>query len=121
MSGSSAFANYSNTSQQLSDSISQLAPTSTQITNDKANFEQQFLIGAALAAKMKATEKFVGLFKKSKAISSLKGKAEGEIRNLAESAQSRANEVANNLVNKISQYHFFLSIFYLVLYFLYLS
>ena len=101
MSGSSAFANYSNTSQQLSDSISQLKPTSTQITNDKANFEQQFLIGAALAAKMKATDKFVGLFKKSKAISSLKGKAEGEIRNLAESAQSRANEVANNLVNKI--------------------
>ena len=101
MSGSSAFANYSNTSQQLSDSIAQLKPTSTQITNDKANFEQQFLIGAALAAKMKATDKFVGLFKKSKAISSLKGKAEGEIRNLAESAQSRANEVANNLVNKI--------------------
>ena len=101
MSGSSAFANYSNTSQQLSDSISQLKPTSTQITNDKANFEQQFLIGAALAAKMKATDKFVGLFKKSKAISSLKDKTEGEIRNLAESAQSRANEVANNLVNKI--------------------
>ena len=101
MSGSSAFANYSNTSQQLSDSIAQLKPTSTQITNDKANFEQQFLIGAALAAKMKATDKFVGLFKKSKAISSLKDKTEGEIRNLAESAQSRANEVANNLVNKI--------------------
>ncbi len=101
MSGSSAFANYSNTSQQLSDSIAQLKPTSTQITNDKANFEQQFLIGAALAAKMKATDKFVGLFKKSKAISSLKDKTESEIRNLAESAQSRANEVANNLVNKI--------------------
>lgn len=101
MSGSSAFANYSNTTQQLSNSISQLAPTTKQITDDKANFEQQFLIGAALAAKMKATDKLAGLFKKSKTISSLKGKAEGEIRNFAKSAQSRAESVANDLVSKV--------------------
>ncbi len=101
MSGSSAFANYSNTAQQLSNGVAQLAPTTKQITNDKANFEQQFLIGAALAAKMKATDKLVGLFKKSKTISSLKGKAEGEIRNLAKSAQSRAEGVANDLINKV--------------------
>jgi len=101
MSGSSAFANYSNTTQQLSNSISQLAPTTKQITDDKTNFEQQFLIGASLMAKAKATDKLAGLFKKSKTIDSLKGKAEGEIRKVAKSAQDRAEGLAKDLVNKV--------------------
>lgn len=66
MSESSAFANYSNTTQALRNAVDQSGATTEQITNDKANFEQQFLIGASLMAKGKATEKFVALLKKSK-------------------------------------------------------
>ena len=101
MSGSSAFANYSNTTQQLQNQVAQLAPTSTQITNDKANFEQQFLIGASLMAKQKATEKLVGLFKKSKNIESLKGKGEDAVRKLIKSAQDKVQQSATDALNKI--------------------
>jgi hypothetical protein len=103
MSESQAFANFINTSQRLKDQVDQATPTFEQITDDKKNFEQQFLIGAALAAKVKATDKLVGLFKKSKTISSLKGKAEDQIRNVVKSGQERAGQIAKNLTNKIVQ------------------
>lgn len=99
MSGSSAFANYSNTTQQLSNAITQPPPTTEQITNDKANFEQQFLIGASLMAKGKATEKLGGLFKRSKTI--LKNKTEAQIKKIAQSAQDRGGEVSKKLASKI--------------------
>ena len=98
----SQFANYSNTVQSLRAGVNQLNPTSTQITDDKANFEQQFLIGAALAAKMKATDKLVGLFKKSKTLKSLKGKTEDQLRSIVRSGQDRANGLANDLRSKIT-------------------
>ena len=98
----SQFANYSNTVQTLRAGVNQLNPTSTQITDDKANFEQQFLIGAALAAKMKATDKLVGLFKKSKTIKALKGKTEDQLRSIVRSGQDRANGLANDLRSKIT-------------------
>jgi len=101
MSESSAFANYSNTTQQLRNQVDQSGATETQITNDKANFEQQFLIGAALAAKVKAVDKFTSLLKKSKKIQSLKGKGEDVARRIAKSAQDRAEEVAKELASKI--------------------
>ena len=99
MSGSSAFANYSNTTQQLSNTITQPPPTTEQITNDKANFEQQFLIGASLMAKGKATEKLGGLFKRSKTI--LKNKTEAQIKKIAQSAQDRGGDVSKKLASKI--------------------
>lgn len=99
MSGSSAFANYSNTTQQLSNAITQPPPTTEQITNDKANFEQQFLIGASLMAKGKATEKLGGLFKRSKTI--LKNKTEAQIKKIAQSAQDRGGDVSKKLASKI--------------------
>lgn len=102
MSGSSAFANYSNTTQQLENSIGQLAPTSKQITDDKANFEQQFLIGASLMAKGKAAEKFSGLLKNSKRINALKGKGKDAIKKLAQSAQDRAESFSKDLLNKVT-------------------
>ena len=98
----SQFANYSNTVQSLRAGVNQLNPTSTQITDDKANFEQQFLIGAALTAKVKATDKLVGLFKKSKTIKALKGKTEDQLRSLVRSGQERANGLANDLRSKIT-------------------
>lgn len=101
MSESSAFANYSNTAQQLRNQVDQAGATQTQITDDAKNFEQQFLIGAALAAKVKAVDKFTSLLKKSKTIQSLKGKGEDAARKLAKSAQDRANGVAEDLANKI--------------------
>lgn len=101
MSESSAFANYSNTSQALKDSVDQSGETTQQITDDKNNFEQQFLIGASLMAKGKATEKLVGLFKKSKKIQSLAGKGNDAIKKLAQSAQDRAEGVAKDLASKI--------------------
>lgn len=97
MSGSSAFANYSNTTQLLRQGVDQLAPTSTQITNDKANFEQQFLIGAALTAKTKAGEKFAGLLKKSKTLKNVKGAADDAIK----SARQKVNDLATQLKSKI--------------------
>ena len=101
MSESSAFANYSNTSQELKNAIDQSGQTSEQITDDKANFEQQFLIGASLMAKGKATEKLVGLFKKSKNIETLRGKGEDAIRKIAKSGQERAETLAKQLRSKI--------------------
>ena len=83
MSESSAFANYSNTVQRLSDSVDQEQPREEQITNDAANFEQQFLIGAALHAKVKATEKFVSMLKKSKTVRDTIGKSKEEVERLA--------------------------------------
>jgi len=101
MSESSAFANYSNTAQQLRNQVDQAGASETQITDDAKNFEQQFLIGAALAAKVKAVDKFTSLLKKSKTIQSLKGKGEDAARKLAKSAQDRADGVAKDLANKI--------------------
>ena len=101
MSESSAFANYSNTAQQLRNQVDQAGATQTQITDDAKNFEQQFLIGAALAAKVKAVDKFTSLLKKSKTIQSLKGKGEDAARKIAKSAQDRANGVAKDLASKI--------------------
>ena len=98
----SQFANYSNTVQSLRAGVNQLNPTSTQITDDKENFEQQFLIGAALTAKVKATDKLVGLFKKSKTIKALKGKTEDQLRSIVRSGQDRANGLANDLRSKIT-------------------
>ena len=98
----SQFANYSNTVQTLRAGVNQLNPTSTQITDDKENFEQQFLIGAALTAKVKATDKLVGLFKKSKTIKALKGKTEDQLRSIVRSGQDRANGLANDLRSKIT-------------------
>ena len=97
MSESSAFANYSNTSQLLRSGVDQLAPTSTQITNDKANFEQQFLIGAALTAKTKAGEKFVGLLKKSKGLKKVSNAAD----ELVKSARQKVNDLSAQLKSKI--------------------
>jgi hypothetical protein len=102
MSGSSAFANYINTSQQLRDSVSQLDPTESQITDDKKNFEQQFLIGASLMAKAKATDQLVKLFKKSKTVNSLKGKGEAELRKLVQGGQDRATDLAKKLKAKLT-------------------
>jgi len=99
MSGSSAFANYSNTAQQLSAEVTQAKPTTQQITDDKNNFEQQFLIGASLMAKGKAADKLAGLFKKSKSV--LKDKTEAQIKKIAQSAQDRAGEVSKKLASKI--------------------
>ena len=96
------FANYSNTVQQLRDSVNQLNPTEEQITNDKKNYEQQFLVGAALAAKVKATEQALKLFKNSKTIQTIKGKSEAEIRKLIQSGQDRASELAKSLRSKIT-------------------
>ena len=97
----SQFANYSNTTQQLRDSVSQLDPTTSQITDDKANFEQQFLIGASLMAKAKATEQGVKILKNSKFLKSVKGKGEAEVKKLVESGQDRAKELAERLRQKI--------------------
>jgi len=102
MSESSAFANYSNTSQMLKNAVDNSGITTEQITDDKANFEQQFLIGASLMAKGKATEKLVGLFKKSKNIKSLAGKSEEAINKLARSAQERAKGLSKELINKVT-------------------
>jgi len=102
MSESSAFANYSNTSQMLKNAVDNSGITTKQITDDKANFEQQFLIGASLMAKGKATEKLVGLFKKSKNIKSLAGKSEEAINKLARSAQERAKGLSKELINKVT-------------------
>jgi len=98
----SAFANYSNTVQELRDSVSQLDPTESQITDDKKNFEQQFLIGASLMAKAKTTDQLVKLFKKSKTINSLKGKGEEELRKLVRSGQDRATDLAKKLKAKVT-------------------
>ena len=102
MSGSSAFANYINTSQQLRDSVSQLDPTESQITDDKRNFEQQFLIGASLMAKAKTTDQLVKLFKKSKTVNSLKDKGEAELRKLVQGGQDRATDLAKKLKAKLT-------------------
>ena len=98
----SAFANYTNTVQELRDSVSQLDPTESQITDDKKNFEQQFLIGASLIAKGKATDQLVKLFKKSKTLSSLKDKGEGELRKLVQGGQDRATDLAKKLKAKLT-------------------
>jgi len=98
----SAFANYSNTVQELRDSVSQLDPTESQITDDKKNFEQQFLIGASLMAKAKATDQLVKLFKKSKTINSLKGKGEAELRKIVQGGQDRATDIAKRLKAKLT-------------------
>ena len=97
----SELGNYLNTTQELKDSIDQSAPTFTQITDDKKNFEQQFLIGASLMAKGKATEQLVGLLKKSKRIAALRGKGEDAIRKLAKSGQDRVEGLAKDLTSKI--------------------
>lgn len=102
MSESSAFANYSNTTQQLRNAIDQDGASTEQITDDKANFEQQFLIGASLMAKGKATEAFVGLLKKSKNLKALRGKTEDAVKKLAQSAQDRAESVSKELLNKVT-------------------
>lgn len=102
MSESSAFANYSNTTQQLRNAIDQDGASTEQVTNDKANFEQQFLIGASLMAKEKATEAFVGILKKSKKLKALRGKTEDAVKKLAQSAQDRAESVSKELLNKVT-------------------
>jgi hypothetical protein len=101
MSESSAFANYSNTTQMLQSGVNQLAATDEQITDDKSNFEQQFLIGAALTAKTKAGEKFVGLIKKSKGLKGIKEKATKAAEDLAKNARQKANDLADQLKSKI--------------------
>ena len=101
MSESSAFANYSNTTQMLQSGVNQLAATNEQTTDDKANFEQQFLIGAALTAKTKAGEKFVGLIKKSKGLKAIKEKATKAAEDLAKNARQKANDLADQLKSKI--------------------
>ena len=98
----SQFANYSNTVQQLQDSVNQLAPTLMNKTDDAKGFEQEFLIGAALAAKVKATDAAVKLLKGSKTIKSIKGKSEAEIKKLVQSGQNRAEDLAKKLRAKIT-------------------
>jgi len=102
MSESAQFANYSNTVQRLADSVNQEEPREEQITNDAANFEQQFLIGAALHAKVKATEKFVSLLKKSKTVKKAVGKSKDEIERLARKGLQTAKNVAQNLQDKVA-------------------
>ena len=101
MSGSSAFANYSNTIQGLANSTQQAKPTTTQVTNDAANFEQQFLIQVAYGAKMKAGDKLLGLFKKSKKIEALRGQTEDQLRRLAQSGQDSAAKFSKKIVSKV--------------------
>ena len=105
MSESSQFANYSNTVQRLADSVSQEEPREEQVTDDAANFEQQFLIGAALHAKIKATDKFVSMIKKSKKVQDTIGKSKDEVERLArkgfQDAKGRVQQAAKSLQDRV--------------------
>ena len=105
MSETSAFANYSNTVQRLSSSVDQEQPTKRQISNDAATFEQEFLIGAALHAKVKSTEKLVGLFKNSKSVQNAVGRTKEQIEDLArkgfENARREATKAAQALQDRV--------------------
>ena len=105
MSESSQFANYSNTVQRLADSVSQEEPREEQVTDDAANFEQQFLIGAALHAKIKATDKFVSMIKKSKKVQDTIGKSKDEVERLArkgfQDAKGRVQQAAKSLQERV--------------------
>mgnify|MGYP003631189324 CR=1 FL=1 len=85
MSQSSAFANYSNVSQQLQSGsgTGQAGISFQDKLNDRANFEQQFLIGMAVHQKAVVGEKLVKLFKSSKKLQNASGLSEDELAGLA--------------------------------------
>lgn len=105
MSESSAFANYTNTVQRLADSVTQEQPRTEQITDDAKNFEQQFIIGGSLHAKIKASEKLVGLLKKSKTVRDKVGQTKDEIERLAkkgfDSAREQVKATVRNIQNRV--------------------
>ena len=101
MSSSQAYANFTNSASQLKSNIDQFQSSASQVVSDKQDFEQQFFIGTAVAAKAKLSEKLVGLFKNSKNIDALKGKTDAQIRKLAQTAKDRAQGVADDLRAKL--------------------
>lgn len=101
MSESSAFANYSNTVQQLTNSVDQEQPTTRQVTDNAKQFESEFLVGAALTAKTKATEKFVGMIRKSKTVKKAIGKSKDEIERLAKKGFQDARQQVKDQVSRL--------------------
>ena len=101
MSESAAYSNYTNTSQRLSQGVNQDAATSSQVVNDRKDFEAQFLVGVGVASKVKLTDMIGKAIKASKTIKNVSKAAESAKNDFGAGVKNVANKVANKLQSKV--------------------
>ena len=101
MSESAAYSNYTNTSQRLSQGVNQDAATSSQVVDDRKDFEAQFLVGVGVASKVKLTEMIGKAIKASKTIKNVSAAAESAKNDFGAGVKNVANNIANKLQSKV--------------------
>ena len=101
MSESAAYSNYTNTSQRLSQGVNQDAATSSQVVDDRKDFEAQFLVGVGVASKVKLTDMIGKAIKSSKTIKNVSSAVESAKNDFGAGVKNVANKVANKLQSKV--------------------